>query len=133
MHLILRRNVTQEEFGIGFLGLHHCGCHERQEGVDDVITRQFDVCHLFGMIDAVARHLGTALIGSGKRSWELADERTFESASEDFGFVLHKDLHTSTLEGVDDTGTEIGNLFASVGVFGIGSVEGVLLLFGKEA
>ena len=84
------------------------------------------------MIDAVARHLGTALIGSGKRSWELADERTVESASEDFGFVLHKDLHASTLEGVDDARTEISDLFASVGVFGISSAEGVLLLFGKE-
>lgn len=62
----------------------------------------------------------------------MADERTVESASEDFSFVTHEDFHTSALEGIDDTGTEIGNLFAGVGVFGIGVADGGLFVFGEK-
>ena len=62
----------------------------------------------------------------------MTDERTVESASEDFGFVLHKDFHTSALEGIDDAGTEIGYLFAGVGVFGIGVADGGLFVFGEK-
>ena len=62
----------------------------------------------------------------------MTDERTMESASEDFGFVTHEDFHASPLEGIDDTGTEIGNLFAGVGVFGIGVADGGLFVFGEK-
>ena len=62
----------------------------------------------------------------------MTDERTVESASEDFGFVTHEDFHTSALEGIDDAGTEIGNLFTGVGVFGIGVADGGLFVFGEK-
>lgn len=132
MHLVLGRNVAQEEFGVDFVGRGDgCG-HQRKEGVDDVITREFDVGNFFGTIDACARHFCATLISSRKGRREMTDERTAESTSEDFGFVAHKDFHTSALEGIDDTGTEIGNLFAGVGVFGIGVADGGLFVFGEK-
>ena len=113
--VVLAGNPVDEQLRVDLVGRLDCINHQFQQGTDDVETCQLNVQYIFGTVNLVNGHFGTALVGLLVGTADMLDKCSFKRTFQNGFFVFDEYMSAFVYQDADNGCSQIGYLFVYIG------------------